>query len=220
MFVGHLAVSLAAKAIEPKAPLSALVPTTFGLDLIWPIFVLLDVEIVAIVPGITAFTPLDFLFYPWSHSLIMAVMWGAVAAGFMYGPRRSLRVAFLVGAVVVSHWFLDFVTHRPDLPLWPEGPKLGLGLWYSIPGTLIVEGGLFLSAIVIYTRAWKPLDAIGKWAFRGVVGFTGLIWITQPWSTTPPSSSAMATVALAMIIFPWWAAWIDRHRSGVQTVSN
>ena len=128
MFVRHLAVSLAAKAIEPKAPLSALVPTTFGLDLIWPIFVLLDVEIVAIVPGITAFTPLDFLFYPWSHSLIMAVMWGAVAAGFMYGPSRSLRVAFLVGAVVVSHWFLDFVTHRPDLPLWPEGPKLGLGL--------------------------------------------------------------------------------------------
>ncbi len=212
MFVGHLAVSLTAKVVEPKAPLSILVAASFGLDLMWPFFVLSGVEKVSVAPGNTAFTPLAFESYPWSHSLLMAGVWGAVAWSLVYGVRGSQRVALLVGAVVVSHWILDFVTHRPDLPLWPGGPKFGLGLWNSIPGTILLEGGLFLAAIAIYVRALKPRDAVGKWALWMLVGLTGVIWITQPWSPPPPSSTAVVGAALAMWILPWWAAWVDRHR--------
>ncbi len=138
MFVGHLAVSLGAKAVEPKVPLSALVAASFGLDLLWPLLVLGGIERVSVAPGNTAFTPLAFESYPWSHSLLLAAVWGMIAWVFAYLTTKSQRLSLLVGAVVVSHWVLDFVTHHPDLPLWPGGPKLGLGLWYSVPATILV----------------------------------------------------------------------------------
>ena len=123
MFVGHLAVSLTAKVAEPRASLAALVAASFGLDLVWPFLVLAGVETVSVAPGNTAFTPLAFEHYPWSHSLLMAGVWGAVAGAVMYGVSRSGRVVLLIGTLVLSHWILDFVTHRPDLPLWPgRGP--------------------------------------------------------------------------------------------------
>lgn len=213
MFIGHLAVSFTAKVVEPKAPLSALVAASFGLDLLWPFLILAGVETVSVAPGNTAFTPLAFESYPWSHSLLMAVVWGAIAGGLIYGASKSQRVALLVGTVVVSHWLLDFLTHRADLPLWPGGPKFGLGLWNSIPATILVEGGLFLMAIWMYVRTYKPRDAVGIWALWALVALTSVIWITQPWSPPPPSSNAVACVTLAMLIFPLWGAWIDRHRS-------
>ena len=126
MFVGHLAVSLGAKAVEPKAPLPALVAASFGLDLLWPLLVLAGVETVTVSPGNTAFTPLAFESYPWSHSLLMAAVWGVVGFVLAYRNTKSQRVSLLVGAAVVSHWVLDFVTHRPDLPLWPGVQSSGL----------------------------------------------------------------------------------------------
>ena len=213
MFVGHLAVSLSAKAVEPRAPLSALVAASFGLDLLWPMLVLIGVETVSIDPGNTVFTPLAFDSYPWSHSLLMACIWGAIAAGIAYAARKTPRVALIVGAVVVSHWILDFVTHRPDLPLWPEGPMFGLGLWNSIPATLIVEGGFFIVAIWLYCRRFAARNVVGKWAFWSLIAFTGLIWISQPWSPPPPSTKAVAFVGLAMLLLPWWASWIERNAS-------
>lgn len=203
MFVGHLAVSLGAKAVEPKAPLSALVAASFGLDLLWPLLVFAGIERVSVAPGSTAFMPLAFESYPWSHSLIMATVWGCVAGGLTYRITESRRISLLIGAVVVSHWVLDFVTHRPDLPLWPGGPRLGLGLWYSVPATIGLEGGLFLAAILIYMRRLRPRNRRGVWAFWTLVALTGVIWITQPWSPPPPSSNAVAAVALTMWIFPW-----------------
>ncbi|MDX1388262.1 MAG: hypothetical protein R3344_03685 [Acidobacteriota bacterium] len=213
MFVGHLAVALGAKTVEPKAPLGALVAASFGVDLLWPLLLFAKVEIVQVAPGITAFTPLDFVFYPYTHSLAAAVFWGLVGFGIAYLFLKSFRVAAIIGSVVVSHWVLDFVTHRPDLPLGPADPKVGLGLWNSIPGTLIVEGGLFAVAIALYVRSQKPTDAIGRWAFFALIALTGLIWVTQPWSPPPPSATAVAVVALAMWLFPVWAWWIDRHRT-------
>jgi membrane-bound metal-dependent hydrolase YbcI (DUF457 family) len=215
MFAGHLAVAFGAKAAEPKIPLSGLVAASFGVDLIWPLFVLAGVEIVRVAPGITAFTPLDFEHYPWSHSLVMTVAWGAIAGALAFVFLKSVRSAVVIGAVVVSHWLLDLVTHRPDLPISFGGPKVGLGLWNSIPGTLILEGGLFVVAVALYVRSAKPRDAVGRWALWGLVALTGAIWVTQPWSPPPPSSTAVASVALAVWLFPFWALWIERHRPSV-----
>ena len=218
MFVGHLAVSLASKVVEPRAPLASLVAASFGLDLLWPILVLSGVEKVSVDPGNTAFTPLAFDSYPWSHSLLMACIWGLIAAGITFGVCKVRRAALLVGAVVVSHWILDFVTHRPDLPLWPGGPGFGLGLWNSIPATLLVEGGFFIAAIFVFARTFEARSRSGRWAFWSLVGLTGAIWISQPWSPPPPSSSAVAFAGLAMLLLPWWAAWIDKHRSSSAAV--
>jgi len=211
MFVGHLAAALGAKRLEPRVSLGALVAAAFGLDLLWPAFLLLGVEHVRVDPGNTAFTPLAFDSYPWSHSLAAALLWGAVAAVAM-GGVDGIRPRILIAAAVVSHWVLDFITHRPDLPLWPGGPEVGLGLWNSIPGTILVEGTLFIIAIEVYRRAFKARDRVGRWSFWALIVLTSAIWLSGPWSPPPPSASAIAVVGLAMWLFPLWAFWIERHR--------
>ena len=212
MFVGHLAVSLGAKVAEPRAPLAALVAASFGLDLLWPLLLLMGIETVSVAPGNTAFTPLAFDSYPWSHSLLMAVVWGSVAGGLTFRVTAHRRVSLLVGGLVVSHWLLDLVTHRPDLPLWPSGPLVGLGVWHSIAATLLLEGALFLTMILLFVRSLPARDATGRWALWTLVGLTTIIWVSQPWSPPPPSTQAVAGVGLATWILPCWAWWIDQHR--------
>ena len=212
MFVGHLAVALAVKPVAPRAPLGALVAGAFGLDLIWPVLLLLGVERVRIVPGYTAFTPLAFDYYPWSHSLSMALVWAIFAGRTSAMVLKNARAGLLIGIAVASHWVLDFVTHVADLPLWPGGPRFGLGLWNSVGATLVVEGALFAVAIAIYMRTTAPRNATGTWAFWTLIGLTTAIWSSGPWSPPPPSVIALAAVALAMWLFPVWAAWIERNR--------
>ena len=213
MLVGHLAVALGTKTAEPRVPLGAAVAAAFGLDLLWPILLLLGVETVRVHPGDTAFTNLAFDSYPWSHSLLFATVWSGLA---MFVSRRlygSWRIGAILGGLVLSHWVLDFITHRPDLPLWPGGPAVGLGLWNSIPATIIVEGLLFAAAIEVYRRAYPPRDAVGRWSFGGLVALTGIIWISGPFGPPPPSPGAIAVVGLALWLLPLWAGWIDRHRA-------
>jgi membrane-bound metal-dependent hydrolase YbcI (DUF457 family) len=215
MFVGHLAVALGVKRASPRIPLAALVAAAFGLDLLWPILLLIGVERVRVDPGHTACTPLDFYHYPWSHSLSMAVVW-AVAMGRVAVIVLKRAVAgLLIGLALVSHWLLDYVTHIADLPLWPGGPEVGLGLWNSIPGTLLVEGTLFVAVLAAYVRGTRPLRAAGKWSLWSLIVLTTLIWISGPWSPPPPNERAIALVALAMWLFPVWGSWIDRTRQSI-----
>lgn len=212
MFVGHLAIALGAARSTARVPLGVLVAASFGLDLIWPLLLLAGVEQVRVDPGNTAFTPLAFDSYPWSHSLVAAIAWGGVAGAVSSARFKSASAGILVGAVVVSHWLLDFVTHRPDLPLWPNGPEVGLGLWNSIPGTLAVEGLLLAVAVGAYERGTRARDRAGVWAFRALVLLTTAIWMSGPASPPPPGAAAVAAAALALWIFPPWGAWIARHR--------
>lgn len=212
MFVGHLAVALASRRAAPDVPLGTLVAASYGLDLIWPIFLIAGIEQVRVDPEATAFTPLAFAHYPWSHSLVMALLWGALFGLFAAARLRTAGAGLLVGAVVVSHWVLDYVTHRPDLPIWPGGPVVGLGLWHSVPGTIVVEGVLFVAAAVLYHRAFPAENAVGRWAFVGLIALTTLIWLAGPWSPPPPNATSVALVALALWLFPPWAAWFDRNR--------
>ena len=216
MFVGHLAVALAAKAAAPRHSLGTLIAAAFGLDLLWPLLLFARVERVQVQPGVTAFTPLRFDSYPWSHSLLLAAMWGtALALAF----RRSRAAAWILGTLVVSHWILDFVTHRPDLPLWPGGPLVGLGLWNSVPWTLVVEGALLAAGLAIYVRATSARGAAGVWALWSLVALCLVIWASGPFSPPPPSATAIAIVALAMWLFPLWGAWIDGQRDNATKVT-
>lgn len=213
MFVGHLAVALGARKVEPDVSLGATVAAAFGLDLIWPILVLLGVETVRVNPGDTAFTNLAFDSYPWSHSLLTVVGWSGLV-GFL-GRRvfGSWRAGMVLGGLVLSHWVLDFVTHRPDLPLWPGGPLVGLGLWNSIPGTILVEASLLVGGLWLYHRATSPRDRTGTGALVALVVLIGVIWVTLPWAPLPESATAVAAGTLILWLLPLWALWIERHRS-------
>jgi len=136
MFIGHHAVAFAAKKVARKSSLGALFLSAQFLDLLWPIFLLLEIEHVPIDPGNTAFTPLDFYDYPVSHSLVTVIGW-SLAFGLIYFLRRNDKPgAWMLGLGVLSHWVLDFITHRPDLPIAP-GLQIyaGLGLWNSVIAT-------------------------------------------------------------------------------------
>jgi hypothetical protein len=214
MFVGHLAAALAARRVEPRAPLGSLVGAAFALDLIWPVLLLAGIEMVRIDPGNTAFTPLAFDSYPWSHSLSMSVVWAIVVGRVSAAVLRHTRAGLVIGLTVLSHWVLDFVTHRPDLPLWPGGPKTGLGLWNSIPLTIVVEGTLFAIAVLLFLRGTRARDSAGTWTFWALIAITTAIWLSGPFSPPPPSVPAIAVVGIAAgPLFILWARWIDRHRA-------
>jgi hypothetical protein len=212
MVVGHLAVALAAKKKAPTLSLGWLVAAVTMLDLIWPVLIITGVEQVQIAPGATAFTPLIFTSYPWSHSLLMSVVWGGVLAGIALGAKVPKGQALLLIPLVMSHWVLDFVTHAPDLLLWPGATTMfGLGLWRSIPGTILVEGAMWVGAIILYLRL-RPLRGIGaNIAFWSLVLFITTIWITSPFSPPPPSVAAIGWLALAGWLLVPWAIWADRR---------
>jgi len=213
MFVGHAAVALAARSRTPSIPLGWLFAATFGLDLLWPVFLLLGVERVTIAPGATAFSPLVFDSYPWSHSLAMALVWGAAAFALARGLHRSAGEAAVLGGLVISHWVLDYVTHVPDLPLWPgHSPHVGLGLWQSVAGTLLIEGAMYLAGIYLYFRTTRPRDRIGAVGLGVLLFLCAALWAPGPIAAPPPSARALAWFTLGLWLFVAWAGWADRHR--------
>ncbi|HET8625071.1 MAG TPA: hypothetical protein VFM14_16025 [Gemmatimonadales bacterium] len=176
-----------------------------ALDLLWPIFLLAGIERARIVPGATAFTPLVFDSYPWSHSLLLACIWGAVFAGFAYRLGVPRSHFYLLAGLVVSHWVLDFISHAPDMPLWPgPSPKLGLGLWYSIPATLVLEGALWIVGIVVYLRGVQLGSRGARFAFWSFIVVTTAMWAASPWSPPPPSVETLGWFSLiGWIVIPW-----------------
>lgn len=213
MFIGHFGVGFGAKRFAPGVSLGTLFLAAQFLDLLWPTLLLLGVERVAIAPGITAVTPLDFQHYPISHSLLAVAGWSVLLAGAYYAQRRSKAGAIAVALLVASHWFLDFLTHRPDLPLTPVGDtRVGLGLWNSLPATILVEVPLFLAGCWLYATATRALDAVGRWGFAGLVAFLLLVHVGNLAGDPPPSAVAIAWVGHAQWLLVLWAFWIDRHR--------
>lgn len=212
MLVGHLAAALTAKRVEPEVPLGVCVASALALDLVWPVLLLVGVETVRVHPGDTAFTNLAFDSYPWSHSLAMVLLWSVLASLAGRAAFHAWKPAVVIGVLVLSHWVLDWVTHRPDLPLWPHGPETGLGLWNSVLGTIAVEGSLFGAAIWLYAGVTEAKDRTGSLAFVAFLALTGIVWISQPWAPLPGSSTAVAWGAGVLWLLPLWAAWIERHR--------
>jgi hypothetical protein len=214
VFIGHFAVAFAAKRVAPAASLGTLFIACELIDLVWPVFLLIGLERVVISPGVTAFTPLDFLHYPWTHSLLMCAVWAIGLAAIYWLSRRDSRTALVVAAVVLSHWLLDAVAHRPDLPLVPGGEtRVGFGLWNSIPATLAVEGALFIAGLALYLQASRARDRTGAWALWGIVVFLLVAYAGAAFGPPPPSVAAVAWAGLAGgLVTALWGYWIERHR--------
>lgn len=213
MFLGHLAVGFAAKRVTPRTSLAMLVLAAQWADILWPVFLALGLEQVRIDPGNTAMTPLDFVSYPYSHSLVMLVVWGLVVGALYRAIAGGRRTVWVLASLVVSHWVLDYVTHRPDMPLYPGGAKYGLELWRSIPATVVVESVMFAAGVWIYLKSTRPRDAIGRWAVVALLAILVVAYAANILAGAPPSVTGLWIGALAgaavIIALAWWA---DAHR--------
>lgn len=216
MFIAHFGVGLAARAAAPRMSLGAAFLAAQWLDLLWPTLLLAGVERVAIVPGATAVTPLDFQHYPWSHSLLAVLAWSALFGAASLALRREKHEALLLGLLVASHWLLDAVAHRPDLPLAPFGEaRVGLGLWQSLPATAAAELAVLGAGCWLYARATRPRDGAGRWGLVGLVAFLLLVEAGNLFGAPPPNATAIAWVGQAQWLLVLWGWWLDRHRDSV-----
>jgi len=213
VFIGHAAVGFAAKRAAPRVPLVFLLSAAYLADLLWPLFLLLGLEQVRIDPGNTAFTPLDFVSYPLSHSLLLEAVWGALLGLAYWAWRRDRTGAWWVGALVVSHWVLDFLVHRADLPLWPGGPKVGLGLWYSVPATISIECVMFVAGLAIYLGVTRAKSWAGHVALWSLVALLAFAYWGNLHGPPPPDPHTLALAALIGWVFVPWTAWIDATRA-------
>lgn len=212
MFIGHFAVGFAAKRAAPRVSLGTLILATSFVDLIWPILLVAGLEHVRIDPGNTRFTPLDFYDYPITHSIPGGLLWATLLAGAWYWRHKLGRPALIVGALVMSHWVLDAISHRPDMPVLPQGPYVGLGLWNSVWATMVVEAVVFAAGVAIYVRTTRARDRVGRWSLIGMVAFLGLMYVLNAVSPPPPSERVLAYGALVAWLLVPWPYWIDRHR--------
>jgi hypothetical protein len=214
MFIGHYALAFGAKRIAPAVSLGTLFLACQFADLLWPTLLVLGVERVEIDPGNTLMTPLNFVSYPYSHSLVMLLVWSAVFALLYRAIRGPRPVAIAtVAALVFSHFVLDALTHRPDMPITIGGAqKIGLGLW-NYPGTtLAIESAMFIAGTTLYAIATRARNPAGRWGLWALIATLVAIYFAALYGPPPPDTQAVAMAGHLLWLFVLWAYWVDRHR--------
>ena len=215
MFVGHYGPSFAIKSLRPAIPLWQLFIAVQLVDVVWAVLVLFGVEKVRIVPGITASNPLDLYYMPYTHSLVAAIFWSVAAAlVFWLLSRVTTRSAAVwIGVAVFSHWILDFIVHRPDLPLYDDTLKVGLGLWNYPVVALSLEAALLFGGMILYLRVTTPINAIGR-VGPPVFGVVMLAIQSYIFFGPPPVSPAAAaiTALVSYVLFAVLAEWLALQR--------
>ncbi len=213
MFIGHFGLAFAAKRAAPRTSLGVTFLAAQFADMLWPILLLAGVEEVRIAPTGNPFLNLEFVSYPWSHSLLMDLLWGALLGILYAAATRDRRGALVVALLVPSHWLLDWVVHIPDLPLTPSGSaREGLGLWRQPMITIAIESAVFLAGAAIYARTTAARDHIGRFGFASLVVLLVVMYVASLVSPPPPTPNALAWGALIgwpLTLLPWW---VDRHR--------
>lgn len=214
MFVGHYGPSFAIRSIQPSIRLWILFIAVQFLDVGWSVFVFLGVEKVRIVPGITASNPLDLYYMPYTHSLLAALAWtvSSILLCRLLGVR-GWSACIWIGVAVFSHWILDFLVHRRDLPLYDDTAKVGLGIWDYPIIALSLEALLLFGGMIMYLRKTRPLSAVGRLG-PPIFGVTVLAIQVYIFFGPPPASpvAAAATALGSYVIFASIAAWLDRNR--------
>ena len=223
MFIGHYGVALGLKKAHGSISLGLLFIAVQLNDLIWPVLILLGIEKVAIVPGITRANPMDFVYYPFSHSLGASLLWALLTAGIalilpLPAKLNKRRLAVVLGVAVLSHYLLDLVVHRPDLPLLGgDSYKLGLGLWNHVAVSYTLETAIFLAGLWIYLKATAGRDKVGKYGVP-LFAFVLVIFNLINLFAVPPDNSKMIASS-TLIVLPLLALvafWLDRHRAPAQ----
>jgi len=214
MFVGHFAVGFAAKRAAPRVSLGTLILAACLSDALWICLFPAGIEQVVVQPGIMVANSLNLVYIPFSHSLLMDAVWGGIFAGIYYLFRHESRGAWMIFAAVLSHWALDFATHRPDMPLAPGlDVRFGFGLWNSRAATFIVEGGLWFGAVVLYAKSTRPISRAGVYAFWIMIILLTALWVISLGGAPPPSLSSLAIVnSVFFVVVLAWAYWMNNCR--------
>jgi peptidoglycan/LPS O-acetylase OafA/YrhL len=212
MFIGHWGPALVAAA-HPKSPgLGTLFIAGQLVDWAFFAFVLADVEHLRLSPGISVMNPMDLYHMPYTHSLAGTFVFAAGFAVLIWLATRNRIGALIGGAVVVSHWFADWLVHVPDLTLWGGPPKLGLGLWNHPAIAMPLELGLTALAFYLLIRARRP-SRRGMLALAVLAGVMLLVqavnWFGPP--PTEPDLAAALTVFGVYGVITGIAAWADRR---------
>ena len=214
MFIGHFALALGAKKFAPQVSLGILFLACQLADIIWPNLVLLGIEALEVEPGITVMIPLNFSHYPYSHSLVALILWSAIF-GVLYAllRRSGTKAAIVIAVLVLSHWVLDVLTHRPDMPITlTESSAVGLGLWNYPVVAVPLELLLFGAGTWLYVRHTKPLNRQGSIGFWSLILFLLVVYAANILGPPPPSPAAVAWSAQALWILIAWGFWVDHHR--------
>jgi membrane-bound metal-dependent hydrolase YbcI (DUF457 family) len=214
MLVGHFAVGLAAKRVVPSVSLGTLVLAAMLADLLWSVFLIPGIEHVQFKPGMGAANYFQASDMALSHSLLMDGVWATLLAAAWFLRRRSPRGAWVLFGAVMSHWVLDWIAHRPDMPLAPGAHAYyGLGLWASIPATIMIEGGFWLFAVILYARSTRPRGRTGIYAYWSVVVLLTLAWYGNIAGPPPRDPQTAPYVSLAFFsLAVAWAYWMNRLR--------
>jgi len=213
VFIGHFGAGFAGKKFSKSASLGTYFMAAQWVDLLWPILLLLGIEKVEIDPGISAVTPLDFTYYPFTHSLFGVLIWAILFGTIYYYIKQNFKVSIILGLLVLSHWFLDLLVHIPDLPIFPGLEfKVGLGLWNSLAATIIVEGLIFALGVYLYYTTTKAKNKIGTYSLIGLIVFLVLIYTSNLFGPPPDSVEAIGIVGNAQWLIVLWGYWINRNR--------
>ncbi len=200
MYLGHFAVGLAAKPVAPKASLGILLVATQVLDILYPIFLLVGIAH----PSVAS---------PWDHGLVMSFVWSVIIFGIYFAASRDIRLAAWVGFLILSHWICDFISWNHVLPLaFSDAPRVGLGLYNSLPVMVGIDFGLFGIALAYYLLRTKAKDPLGKWLPWLLVAY---LLALMPLTLLP--GKLVIIMALGMVLVAPFGMWIDRHRSLIRT---
>lgn len=211
MFLGHYAVAFAAKRAAPATSLGTLFLAAVFIDLLWPALLLAGVERARIDPSMRGLGPLVFEHYPVSHSLLMVAVWGLLLGAAYWLATRERRGALVVAALVVSHWLLDALVHRPDLLLAPGGRlAVGAGLWNAPLASMLMELALFAGGLLLYRRAAR---GGGGWPLWTLCALLLAIFLADVVGPPPPSITAVAVAGFAQWLLVAAGYWIDRRRA-------
>lgn len=212
MFAGHIGAALALGRAERRMNVGVLIAAALLLDLLLWTFVLVGWESVSIPADFATKHQPDFVF-PWTHGLLASLAWSLLAGAAAFAAYGSLReargrAAAVVAAAVFSHWILDALVHKPELPIAVSGPAVGLGLWNAMPIALGVESALVLAGLWLYLRDSRtsPGRSIGLGflaIFTLVFTIAGMTKAPAPPSVAAMASSSLVTLGILCVLFAW-----------------
>ena len=167
MIAGHFGFAAIVKSRETKVPLWSLMLATAWLDIVFiPLFVM-KIETLKPIPGVSGSYGGNIIYADYTHSLLGALVFSAIFALF-FVPRWGKRCAIVLGFVSFSHWLLDLVVHRRDMPLLPGNlghlPRLGFGLWQFKTTSVLAELLLIILGAWCY---WRAASDVTTTAHRG-----------------------------------------------------
>ena len=210
MIIGHYAVGFAASRAEPALPLWQSMIAVVWLDILHSSLVILGVERAVLVPGITAVVPIDLQHYPISHSLVAAVLWSLLALVVIGAKHR--RAGVFAAICVFSHFVLDLVAHRPDLPIVTGEPKFGFGMWNSIPITFVVENVLLFGSCWLYDVGRRPARR-ERIAIYAMCILGSAMFFTFPITDFPADIRITEAVALVVYALVPLVAYLARSQA-------